>query len=76
MRGNAQRRHVRVPGNALIAAGTLAAVAWLVLTIPVLVAGFIRLPGWDVGRRRNGKSDAIDAVRAARELLARALTNN
>jgi len=73
MRGNAQRRHVRVPGNALIAPGS---VAWLVLTIPVLVAGFIRLPGWDVGRRRNGKSDAIDAVRAARELLARALTNN
>jgi len=51
-------------------------VAWLVLTIPVLVAGFIRIRGWDVGRRRNGKSDAIDAVRAARELLARALTNN
>jgi len=51
-------------------------VAWLVLTIPVLVAGFIRIRGWHVGRRRNGKSDAIDAVWAARELLARALTNN
>jgi hypothetical protein len=35
-----------VQGNALIAACTLAAAAWLALTIPVLVAGFIQLRGW------------------------------
>ena len=37
------------PGVIYIA-GTLAAAAWLVLTIPVLVAGFIRLRGSKPGR--------------------------
>ena len=32
--------------DVIVLAGTLAAMAWLLLTVPVLVAGFIRLRGW------------------------------
>lgn len=35
----------------IIGVGTLAAVAWLVLTIPVLVGGLIRLRGWRPRKR-------------------------
>jgi hypothetical protein len=36
----------------IVRAGTLAALTWLLLTVPVLVAGFIRLRG---GRPSNGR---------------------